>query len=299
MEQSDDEFASPIFSQAQTGSKRKHTGHTTGEYVTTSELDEGDDEASEGYNEVTDEGRGCGRMTSAVGLLVRLITVLIFVDRQTNIVVDNAGNKPQTIKLESSAGTNSIGGGRTHYINRDLPSVLQEDRKWTKVILPALLVWAGSLGDPWMIPDQDLVRVLCIIISAVDPQYGDLNAIRPGEPIFVLVNQSFYSLVECCAHTSLDRQHSISVCGKATSVPLLLCLWLIFSALRLTKRRIPPLFTRYVMSSWMGLHSYMKTLTLQIRRMLFSHIFYCSSLPMVICVPVLGALISQSSTLRI
>jgi len=114
------------------------------------------------------------------------------VDRQTNIVVDNAGNKPQTVKLESSAGTNSMGGGRTRYINGDLPSALQEDRKWTKVILPALLVWAGSLGDPWVIPDQDLVRALRTIISAVDPQYGDLNGIRPGEPIFVLVNQFLF-----------------------------------------------------------------------------------------------------------
>jgi len=113
LEQSDDKFASPIFSQAQTGSKHKHTGHTTGEYVATSELDEGDNEASEGYNEVTNKGRGCGRMTSAVGLLVRLITVLIFMDWQTNIVVDNTGDKLQTIKLESSAGTNSISGGHT------------------------------------------------------------------------------------------------------------------------------------------------------------------------------------------
>jgi len=70
LEQSDDEFTLLIFSQAQTGSKRKHTGHATGEYIATSELDEGDNEASEGDNEVTDESRGCGRMTSAVGLLL-------------------------------------------------------------------------------------------------------------------------------------------------------------------------------------------------------------------------------------
>ena len=60
-------------------------------------------------------------------------------DRQTNIIVDNAGNKLQTVKLESSAGTNSMGGGHTCYINGDLPSALQEDRKWTKVILPAVM----------------------------------------------------------------------------------------------------------------------------------------------------------------
>ena len=47
-------------------------------------------------------------------------------------------------------------------------------------------------GDPWVIPDQDLVRALRTIISAVDPQYGDLNGIRLGEPIFMLVNQFLF-----------------------------------------------------------------------------------------------------------
>ncbi|KAL4066553.1 hypothetical protein J3A83DRAFT_4189842 [Scleroderma citrinum] len=51
----------------------------------------------------------------------------------------------------SSAGANSTGMGGRHicYINRHLPPTLQEDRKWTKLILPALLMWAGSLGNPW------------------------------------------------------------------------------------------------------------------------------------------------------
>jgi len=66
---------------------------------------------------------------------------------------------PGTASQMPSAGTNSagMGGGCFHYMNGHLPPALQEDRKCTKKILPTLLRWAGSFGDPWVIPDQDLV----------------------------------------------------------------------------------------------------------------------------------------------
>jgi len=96
---------------------------------------------------------------------------------------------PGTASQMPSAGTNSAGtgGGRFHYMNGHLPPALQEDRKWTKQILPALLRWAGSLGDPWVIPDQDLVRTLRTIVTTVDPHFANLDEIRPGTPVFVLV----------------------------------------------------------------------------------------------------------------
>jgi len=89
----------------------------------------------------------------------------------------------------SSDGTNSVSGERTRYTNRHLPAALQEDRKWTKRILPALLTWAGSLADPWVIPDQDLIRTLRIIITTVNPDFVDAIDIRHGTPIFTLVLQ--------------------------------------------------------------------------------------------------------------
>ena len=59
-----------------------------------------------------------------------------------------------------SVGTTSLNGKCNRYTITDLPLALQEDRKWSKQILPALLTWAGSLDDPWMIADQDLMNKL-------------------------------------------------------------------------------------------------------------------------------------------
>ncbi|KAI6011236.1 hypothetical protein PISMIDRAFT_112320 [Pisolithus microcarpus 441] len=84
-----------------------------------------------------------------------------------------------------------MGSGHVHYINGHLPSLLQEDRKWTKQVLPALVMWARSLGNPWVIPDQDLMQALQTIIITVNPNFGDLTAIHPGAPVFVLVPFSF------------------------------------------------------------------------------------------------------------
>jgi len=92
----------------------------------------------------------------------------------------------------SSVGTARTGGKHSHYTIADLPLALQEDRKWSKHILPALLTWAGSLDDPWMIADQDLMNNLRAIVTAVIPHFKDLTDIRPGAPAFILVLASFY-----------------------------------------------------------------------------------------------------------
>jgi len=72
-------------------------------------------------------------------------------------------------------------------MNGDLPAELQEGRMWTKRILPAVLTWAGNLSDPWVIWDDDLMCALRAIITVVVPGFRDLNAIRPGSPIFMLI----------------------------------------------------------------------------------------------------------------
>ncbi|KAI6021336.1 hypothetical protein BKA83DRAFT_116377 [Pisolithus microcarpus] len=86
----------------------------------------------------------------------------------------------------SSITTNSMGSGCLCYINGHLPPTLQEDRKWTKQVLPALMTWAGSLSDPWVIPDQDMMWALQIIIITINLGFGNLTPIHPGMPIFIL-----------------------------------------------------------------------------------------------------------------
>jgi len=208
-----------------------------------------------------------------------------------------AGTASQT----PSAGTNSAGtdGGRFRYMNGHLPPALQQDRKWTKQILPALLRWAGSLGDPWVIPDQDLVRTLRIIVTSVDPHFDSLDEIRPGMPIFVLVITIFFSLIECWTHALLNRQLGGSVCGEATSVPPLLLSWLTSLLQMVMTQSLLLLYRRHVLTSWMGLRSCTKILILRQQRMPIDRVFSCSSLLMPICALALGALTSQGSTLMI
>lgn len=95
----------------------------------------------------------------------------------------------------SSVGTtssSSTGGKRNRYAIADLPLALQENRRWSKKILPALLTWAGNLDDLWMVPDHDLMNNLRAITTAVVPHFTDLTDIRPGTPTFILVLMPFY-----------------------------------------------------------------------------------------------------------
>ena len=128
----------------------------------------------------------------------------------------------------SSIGTTSTSGKRSRHTIADLPLALQEDRKWSKYILPALLTWAGSLDDPWMIADQDLMNNLRAIVTAVIPHFKDLTDIRPGAPAFILVLASFYLIGLWLI--ILNRRVSGLVSGAITLAPLPLLLSLIFLA---------------------------------------------------------------------
>ncbi|KAL4066518.1 hypothetical protein J3A83DRAFT_4374576 [Scleroderma citrinum] len=89
----------------------------------------------------------------------------------------------------SLTGSNGMAGSHQHYMNEDLPAKLQENRRWTKQILPTLLTWAGSLSDPWMIQNNDLMLALQAIVTTVILTFQDLTAIHPGLPIFMLAAQ--------------------------------------------------------------------------------------------------------------
>ncbi|KAI6145387.1 hypothetical protein BKA82DRAFT_129923 [Pisolithus tinctorius] len=83
-------------------------------------------------------------------------------------------------------GTNSTTCGRICFINANLPEELQEDRRWSKQMLPALLMWAGSFADPWAIPDLELTTALRIITTSLVSDF-DSHAVCPGTLTFMLV----------------------------------------------------------------------------------------------------------------
>ncbi|KAL4072697.1 hypothetical protein V8B97DRAFT_2023439 [Scleroderma yunnanense] len=207
--ESDDEFGQSIVEAAQTSLKHKHTSHNSTEYIT-SEVEEMDDDGSDisiyDRNAKPESG-----VTTLVCLLVHLSPMLTYVELQTKISINKPVKKAKTSNdlqhgatdtlaedlgqsvlagtmpyQMSSIGTNSR---HVHYVNNDLPAELQEDRQWMKHIIPTFLVWVGSLSNLWVIPDQELMCVLQIVVTTICPNFQDLTAIHPRVPIFVLAVQ--------------------------------------------------------------------------------------------------------------
>ena len=73
--------------------------------------------------------------------------------------------------------------------------MLTAGKTWVKDIMPALLVWAGSLADPWTISDDELMQLLRIIIPTIAPDFEDLNGIHPGTAIFNIVLLVLFTLL--------------------------------------------------------------------------------------------------------
>ncbi|KAI6112329.1 hypothetical protein EV401DRAFT_2074806 [Pisolithus croceorrhizus] len=176
---SDDDFDRPISDVARTSLKRRHAGYSDSRFVSTSDADDVDDEVSNTGHRNTNVNADKPAKKPRTSL-------------HDDITAEETGHSAPASTITSHAsttGTSNTGSRRVRYINGHLPSSLQENRKWTKLVLPALVTWAGSLGDPWVIPDQDLMRALRIIITTVNPNFGDLSAIRPGAPVFVLATR--------------------------------------------------------------------------------------------------------------
>ena len=66
------------------------------------------------------------------------------------------------------------------------------DKLWTKEIMPALLMWAGTLADPWTISDGEFMRALRTVIQTIVPDFKGLEDIRPGKAIFYIVSLLFF-----------------------------------------------------------------------------------------------------------
>ena len=105
-------------------------------------------------------------------------------------------------------------GGKRCFRMQDLPSMLMVDKLWTKEIIPALLMWAGTLADPWTISDAEFMRLLRTIIQTIAPDFEDLDDICPGKAIFYIVLLVLF--IFRVTHIFLDRHLNDSARGIAT-----------------------------------------------------------------------------------
>ena len=122
------------------------------------------------------------------------------VDKLKKAKVDREADQESAQRNTTAGQLYSFGAeGRAsrcpRYRNQDLPSALTVGGMWAKDIIPALLLWAGSLADPWTISDDELMQTLRIIILAIAPGFEDLNDIRPGTAIFNTVLLVLFTLL--------------------------------------------------------------------------------------------------------
>ena len=104
------------------------------------------------------------------------------VSSEAGMPTDNSLPKPKS----------SRSGSR--FTNNNLPSILLSNRKWSKKVLPTLLLWLGDQPNVWSVPERDLIHALREIIKVIIPEFTDLQDIRPNMPIFFLVTLSFLTL---------------------------------------------------------------------------------------------------------
>ncbi|KIM59462.1 hypothetical protein SCLCIDRAFT_27290 [Scleroderma citrinum Foug A] len=185
LEESDIDFIMPISEAVKTSSKCKHAEFADAEYT----LSDVDEVKNDGYNDTDSlqQTKKISCVTAMTNITIDKPAKKLRTSPTSDTMAEQSGKLAivSTTSQTSSAGTNSAGmGGANHfcYMNGHLPPALQEDRKWTKQILPALLTWAGSLGDPWVISDQDIVWTLQTIVATVDLHFNNLDEICPGTP---------------------------------------------------------------------------------------------------------------------
>ena len=75
------------------------------------------------------------------------------------------------------------------YTRSDLPDLMQEaaEDKWSKKVIPSLILWYGDEENVWSVDEEDLSHVLAAIIKTVYPTFNKLDEIKHGLPIYSLV----------------------------------------------------------------------------------------------------------------
>ncbi|KAI5999799.1 hypothetical protein F5J12DRAFT_784576 [Pisolithus orientalis] len=133
--------------------------------------------------------------------------------QRANTVGPSSSAEPRIPSQVSSSGTS--GTRHIHYINLVLPAALQADRKWTKQILPVLVMWAGSPVDPWLIPDQDLMQLISLCPS------NDADAESMDLPV---IQEMYNDLLERFSFLYQDLNHqkpANAFCSQCPDIPAL------------------------------------------------------------------------------
>ncbi|KAI6032454.1 hypothetical protein EDC04DRAFT_2709324 [Pisolithus marmoratus] len=178
--ESTNEFDQPIYEEAQTGLKHKQSDRDDEDYVTSSEVEDSND----GYED--------HNLHFHMGPAEDLSVKMTINGKKVKV------NKDVVQELGQASSMMTRGKASKHHCQKDLPSVLMEDRAWAKIIMPTLLIWAGSLADPWTILDDKLMQSLQTIIMTTFhynlhlahntfPDFPDLDEIRPGMLMFTIV----------------------------------------------------------------------------------------------------------------
>ncbi|KAI6040692.1 hypothetical protein EDC04DRAFT_2893880 [Pisolithus marmoratus] len=158
--ESNNEFNQPIYEEAQTGLKHKQLDRDDDNYVTLSEVEDSND----GYED-HDLHFHLGPAED--------LSVKMTIDGK-KVKVDK--NVDQELGQASSMTTRG-----------------KASKAWVKIIMPTLLIWAGSLADPWKILDDKLVQSLQTIITSTFPDFLHLDEIRPGMLMFTIWHSNFGS----------------------------------------------------------------------------------------------------------
>ncbi|KAI6042370.1 hypothetical protein EDC04DRAFT_2660085 [Pisolithus marmoratus] len=173
--ESDNEFNQPIYEEVQTGLKHKQSDHDDDGYVMSSKVED--------FNDGYKDHKLQFHMGPAKDPCVKM----------TNDEKKVKVEKDVDQELEQASSMTTRGKASKCHCQKNLPSVLMEDRVWSKIIMPALLVWAGSLADPWMISDDKLMQLLQTIIMATFPDFPNLDEICPGMLMFTIWHSNFGS----------------------------------------------------------------------------------------------------------
>ena len=109
-----------------------------------------------------------------------------------------SGNLHQQFSLDATA-SDATGGpvvaSRSHKNPRvkttkaNLPLLIQNDPddKWSKNVLPSVILWYGDQGNVWSIKESELERVLTAIIDVVYPSFDEIDEMKQGGHIYNLV----------------------------------------------------------------------------------------------------------------
>ena len=97
---------------------------------------------------------------------------------------------------ETQTLTGSTVKAKGRVTKTQLPDLMRNNRedKFTKVVLPSLLLWYGDHKDVWSISEEELLSTLKAIVKVVYPAYGDLDMITHRSTIYGLVRRLVFLL---------------------------------------------------------------------------------------------------------